>query len=70
MPLFNILSYKPDTLEETTLLYNSTDSTLTWKDGTPIISSSKSTPTEKYSIKVGKNNLKKIKIQLGLSCNF
>lgn len=70
MPLFNILCYKPDTLEETTVLYNSTDSTLTWKDGTPIISSSKSTSTEKYSIKVGKKNLKKIKIQLGLSCNF
>jgi uncharacterized protein len=70
MPLFNILCYKPDTLEETTVLYNSTDSTLTWKDGTPIISSSKSTTTEKYSIKVGKKNLKKIKIQLGLSCNF
>jgi uncharacterized protein len=73
MSLFKISCYNPDTLEERVINYDSSNSKLTWDDGTNIIppemlKQPKTNPVAK--IQKGKHDLKKIKIQLGLSCNF
>ena len=72
MAKFKIDAYKWDTKEKKIIYYDSTFSTLTWEDGTSIISTKevKSKNIIQSKISEGKRNLKIIKIQLGLSCNF
>ena len=73
MSLFKILCYKPDTSEQRVIHYDSNISELTWDDGSNIVPSDLIKPQKLKPIatmQVGKSNLKKIKIQLGLSCNF
>jgi len=70
MTTFRITALKPDTQETKIILYNSTYSTLTWEDGTPIVETKiDNKPVEQVKIFKGKKP-KRVKIQLGLSCNF
>jgi uncharacterized protein len=72
MAQFKITAWHPIKNETRYLNYDNALSTLTWEDGTPVIPSSQKygTPNEQIKIHKGKRNLKTIKIQLGLSCNF
>ena len=72
MALFTITGYKFDTKEYKDVIYDTSNNSFKWTDGTDIIPLSdkpvvNSTPSK---IETGKRNLSTIKIQLGLSCNF
>ncbi len=70
MTQFTITALHPVTQETKKLIYNSTYSTLTWEDGTPVVNTPvNNSPVEQVKIQVGKKP-KRVKIQLGLSCNF
>lgn len=72
MASFDIKVWHPIQQEERTIKYNSSLSTLTWEDGTPVIKNTLVQPevTTPAKIEQGKSNLRVVKIQLGLSCNF
>jgi uncharacterized protein len=72
MAKFEIRSLHPVNQEETTIYYDSSISTLTWADGTSVVDNVLLSPevTSPAKINFGKKNLKAVKIQLGLSCNF
>lgn len=70
MPQFKITVVQPVTNVEKVVLYDTTYSTLTWEDGTPIIETKVNNEVvEQVKIQKGKKP-KRVKIQLGLSCNF
>lgn len=72
MAKFDITVWHP--IQEITkkIIYDSSVSTLTWEDGTPLIKDVRVQPEVTIPAKINhsKRNLKTIKIQLGLSCNF
>lgn len=72
MAKFEIKAWNAVTSEEKIFYYNSSDSTLTHHDGTPVIPDAQTRPPVLNPAKIehGKRNLKTVKIQLGLSCNF
>lgn len=70
MPLFTITALEPQSQINKTILYNTDDNSLTWEDGSPIIKTIVNKPiVEQVKIQKGKAP-KRVKIQLGLSCNF
>jgi len=70
MPLFTITALEPQSQTNKTILYNTDDNSLTWEDGNPIIKPTGASPiVEQVKIQKGKVP-KRVKIQLGLSCNF
>jgi uncharacterized protein len=70
MPLFTITALDPQSQTNKIILYDTDDNSLTWSDGTPIIEPISSNPiVEQVKIQKGKVP-KRVKIQLGLSCNF
>lgn len=70
MTVFNITALNPVTQEQKNIIYDSTHSTLKWEDGTSIINTSIDTsPQDQVKIQKSKKP-KRVKIQLGLSCNF
>ena len=70
MAEFKINVVNPVTQEIKNIMYDSTYSTLCWEDGTPIIDTPIDTsPQTQVKIHSGKKP-KRVKIQLGLSCNF
>lgn len=70
MPLFTITALEPQSQTTKTILYNTDDNSLTWEDGSPIIKTIGIKPVvEQVKIQKGKAP-KRVKIQLGLSCNF
>jgi uncharacterized protein len=72
MAKFKITAYHPLKNDTRYLNYDNSTSQLTWEDGSPVIPSVQKyeKPNEQVKIHKGKRNLKTIKIQLGLSCNF
>ncbi len=72
MAIFEITAWHPLTSEHKKLHYNSSLSTLTWENGESVIPDplTQADVTTPAKIEHGKRNLKTIKIQLGLSCNF
>lgn len=72
MALFTITAQNFVTQDIKKIIYNSTLSTLVWEDGSNVLKEVKVQGPVKEPAKLekGKRNLKTIKIQLGLSCNF
>jgi uncharacterized protein len=73
MPVFKVLAHKPDINEYRTFLYDNENSTLIDEKGIPLVKKFGGlvVPAENSkSYYVGKHNIKVLKIQLGLSCNF
>jgi uncharacterized protein len=72
MAKFEITAWHPENHIEKQMIYDSSLSTLTWEDGTHILGEVSSKPDVITPAKInhGKKDLKTIKIQLGLSCNF
>jgi uncharacterized protein len=74
MPVFKVLAHKPDINEYRTFLYDSEKSTLTDEEGISLVKKLSGlvmqSPEETKRIYIGKNGIKVLKIQLGLSCNF
>jgi uncharacterized protein len=72
MAKFEIKAWNPVSQEERLMIYDSSVSTLTWEDGTHILNGTRTSPPVLSPAKIEntKKNLKTIKIQLGLSCNF
>ena len=72
MPIFRITAIEPTTKRERVLVYNSTESLLTDEDGISLVPAPemevKRLPVDKMPS--GKGNLRVLKIQLGLSCNY
>lgn len=71
MSKFKITLTEPVTNKTKYVTYDSVYSTLTWEDGKPVIFS-KTIPSQKLEqVKIQKGKTpKRVKIQLGLSCNF
>ena len=71
MAIFEITGYKSDTQEYKDVIYDTSNNTFKWANGTvivpPIDINTNTTPAK---IAHGKSNLSVVKIQLGLSCNF
>jgi uncharacterized protein len=72
MATFEISAWSPAEKVSKKLFYNSSLSTLTWEDGSNVIAEVKTQPDVLSPAKIehGKKDLKTVKIQLGLSCNF
>lgn len=72
MAKFEITAWHPTQHIEKKMFYDSSMSTLTWEDGTNIIQDVKVKDDVLVPAKInhGKQKLKTVKIQLGLSCNF
>ena len=72
MALFKIQGVKATTQEKRTIYYDSSLSKLMWEDMSNILDNVRTQDPVKVPAKLekGKRNLKTIKIQLGLSCNF
>ncbi|MEY3739759.1 MAG: Ralstonia phage, partial [Pseudomonadota bacterium] len=73
MPLFKLYLEKDDGQTRSIAYYDSTASTLKWEDGAPVIKSLASESSEvgkPAKIQSGKGEIKVLKIQLGLNCNF
>jgi uncharacterized protein len=72
MAIFDITAWCPADSSHKKLIYDSSLSTLKWEDGTNVLPEVKTKPDVLTPAKIehGKKNLKTIKIQLGLSCNF
>ena len=72
MAIFDISVMHPEKREERKLRYDSSKSTLIWDNGDPVLKQvNVQQPTGTLrNIEKSKKDLKKIKIQLGLSCNF
>jgi uncharacterized protein len=70
MAKFNIRAFHPTTQENRVMVYDSTFSTLVWEDGTAIVHTNINNE-ELSQVKIHKGKKpKRVKIQLGLSCNF
>lgn len=72
MAKFEITAWHALKQEERKLIYDSSSSTLLWEDGTQVLPNVLTQPDVITPAKInhGKRNLKTVKIQLGLSCNF
>jgi uncharacterized protein len=72
MAKFDIKVLHPTTQQQRTIVYDSSLSTLTWETGEHILSNVQTQEDVINPAKInhGKSDLKTIKIQLGLSCNF
>jgi uncharacterized protein len=72
MATFTITAQNFTTQDKKTIIYDSSISTLKWEDGSYIIDPLRESNKVRIPAKInkGKRNLKTIKIQLGLSCNF
>ena len=72
MAKFDITVWHPIEQVTKTIIYDSSFSTIHWADGTPVLQDVLVQPDVITPAKInhGKRNLKTIKIQLGLSCNF
>jgi uncharacterized protein len=72
MAKFEIRAWHPIESVHKTLVYDSSYSTLHWGDGSPVVQDAlvQQDVTTPAKINHGKKNLKTVKIQLGLSCNF
>ena len=72
MANFVITAWHPIKKEQRRMIYNSSLSTLLWEDGTPVLDNVLVQPDVLEPAKINhvKSDLKTIKIQLGLSCNF
>jgi uncharacterized protein len=72
MAKFEISVMHPEKRDERKITYDSSNSTLIWDNGEPVIKDALvQQPTGSLRrIEKSKKDLKKIKIQLGLSCNF
>jgi len=71
MASFKIDLVNPITQETTFVNYNSSLSKLTWPDGSNVITDAETRENSpQVKIEIGKKNLRVVKIQLGLSCNF
>lgn len=73
MAKFVITAHHPIKNDTKKLIYDNEYSTLHWEDGTPITPVKTTiieTPVGQKKLDKGKRNLAKIKIQLGLSCNY
>jgi uncharacterized protein len=72
MAIFDITVLYPPTQERKQIIYDSALSTLKWKTGEPVIQNVQTQPDVETPAKInhGKKDLRTIKIQLGLSCNF
>lgn len=72
MAKFEIRAWHPIESVHKTLVYDSSYSTLHWEDGTPVIQDALVQEDVQTPAKIehGKKDLKTVKIQLGLSCNF
>jgi uncharacterized protein len=72
MAKFDITVWHPTKEHQRTVVYDSSLSTLTWEDGNQVLPNVLTQPDVKTPEKInhGKRNLKTVKIQLGLSCNF
>jgi uncharacterized protein len=72
MALFTITAQNFVTQDKKTIIYDTSISSLKWEDGSYIVNPLKESSEVKIPAKInkGKRNLKTIKIQLGLSCNF
>jgi uncharacterized protein len=72
MAKFEIKSWDVKEQKHKVIIYDSSVSTLTWEDGTPIYDNVMTQPDVLAPAKIehGKKDLKTVKIQLGLSCNF
>jgi uncharacterized protein len=72
MAKFVITVKHPEKDELKKVVYDSSISTLTWEDGTPVVENTLTQVEVQNPAKIenGKKDLKTVKIQLGLSCNF
>jgi uncharacterized protein len=71
MAKFDITVWHPIEKKTRVIKYDSSVSTLKWENGSPVvIGTTQPEVTSPAKINNGKRNLKTIKIQLGLSCNF
>jgi len=71
MAKFEISVHHPLKNDTRKVIYDNSNNSLLWDDGTPVIESvSKFDNREQVKINKGKKDLKTVKIQLGLSCNF
>ena len=72
MAIFTITGIHPITEEKRIMYYDSSVSTLKWEDGSHILPNvqTKAPPQTPAKVQKGKRDLKLIKVQLGLSCNF
>ena len=72
MAKFEITAWNPGKSIHQKLFYDSSLSTLKWEDGTNVLQNVQTQPDVQSPAKIehGKKNLKTVKIQLGLSCNF
>jgi uncharacterized protein len=72
MAKFDITVWHPIKEQERKVIYDSSLSTLTWDDGTQVLPDVLTQPDVLIPAKInhGKKQLKTVKIQLGLSCNF
>jgi uncharacterized protein len=72
MAKFEITSWHPVNQKTKTIIYDSSVSTLKWEDGTSVLQNvqTQSEILQPAKIQLSKKNLKTIKIQMGLSCNF
>jgi uncharacterized protein len=72
MAIFDITVLYPPTQETKQIVYDSSLSTLHWKNGDPVLKNVTIQPDVEIPAKInhGKKDLRTIKIQLGLSCNF
>ena len=72
MAVFKITGYKFDIKEYKDVIYDTSNNSFKWEDGTDIVPFNENVPkdTKISKIESGKRNLSKVKIQLGLSCNF
>jgi uncharacterized protein len=72
MAKFDITVLYPPTQETKQIIYDSSLSTLHWKDGNAVLNNVNVQPDVESPAKInhGKKDLRTIKIQLGLSCNF
>ena len=72
MAKFEIRAWHPIESAHKIIVYDSSYSTLHWEDGTAIVPDARVQQNVETPAKIehGKKNLKTVKIQLGLSCNF
>jgi uncharacterized protein len=72
MAQFEILARHPILQDTKKIIYDSSLSTLKWEDGSNVLSQVNTQPDVEIPAKInhGKKDLKTVKIQMGLSCNF
>jgi len=71
MPQFTVTVLHPISQEKRNILYNTDNNSLIWEDGSPIINPPAESNIKLEQVKIQKGKKpKRVKIQLGLSCNF